>query len=185
MPTSAPDASTRPGAEPSVDVAELQRAVLRGLRRGARFSTSHKEGGTTIHFDGHRFVRADHGEWTGLEHFDSDAALLAFLRRYFDWEITRQAGAAGVDEAAAWRLILARLERPSAGGAASNLLGRWSPAARAAGVLAVVVTVFAVIGTAAWWHEGRSRAEFKPPAAMPAVPKVPALGSAPGRTERP
>jgi hypothetical protein len=88
----------------------LQREILDGLRRGRIFSTAHKEGGTTIRHHGGKFVRADFGESSRVEEFHDEAAFLAFLRRFFDWETSRGAFPGKASELDAWRLILRLLE---------------------------------------------------------------------------
>ena len=102
-------------------VPTLQREILDGLRRGRIFSTAHKEGGTTIRHHGGKFVRADYGESSRVEEFHDEAAFLAFLRRFFDWETSRGAYPGKPSEPEAWRLILRLLEeeRGSAGKAAA------------------------------------------------------------------
>jgi hypothetical protein len=65
-------------------------------------------------------VRADYGESSSVEAFRDEAAFLAFLRRFFDWETSRGAYPGKATEPEAWRLILRLLEeeRGSAGKAA-------------------------------------------------------------------
>jgi hypothetical protein len=92
-------------------VEALQRAILAALRDGARYSTAHKEGGTTIAWQGGRFVRADYGESDKREVFADDAAFLEFLRRYFDYETSRNSHPEKVPELDAWRLMLRLLRR--------------------------------------------------------------------------
>lgn len=65
-------------------------------------------------------MRADYGESSSVEAFRDEAAFLAFLRRFFDWETSRGAYPGKATEPEAWRLILRLLEeeRGSAGKAA-------------------------------------------------------------------
>jgi hypothetical protein len=98
------------------DVPTIQRAVLDAVRAGATPSTAHKEGGTILRWNGRRFERSDYGEWTAHETFTDDAAFLAFLRRFWDWETTRHAAPAKPTETVVWRLILRRTNATGAGG---------------------------------------------------------------------
>lgn len=92
-------------------VEAVQRRVLEALRRGATFSTAHKEGGSVISGRGGRFVRQDYGESDAREAFDDAAAFLAFLRRFYDWETRRGNPGGAPAEPDRWRLV-ARLLRP-------------------------------------------------------------------------
>ena len=91
-------------------VPAIQQEILASLRRGASFSTAHKEGGTNISYLRRRFVRADFGESSRIEEFDDDAAFLAFLRKFYDWETSRGTYSQKVSEYAAWKLILRLLK---------------------------------------------------------------------------
>jgi hypothetical protein len=166
-----PRAVTRDNGPPSNELAATQRAIVAELRAGASFSTAHKEGGTTIRFDGRDYVREDFGESPTVTRHATDAELLAFLRRFFEHEVTREAGP-GVSEAQAWRLIRRRLERPR-GRATAAAFGRLGPGARVAAVLGIVVLVFVAIGGVAWWHEARQRMSAPPRPSIPPAPQLP------------
>ena len=132
-------------AQPS----DIQQEILRRLRAGATFSTAHKEGGTTISWRNGRFLRADHGESTHSESFPDDAAFLAFLRRFFEWE-TRRGSHGEPGEHDRWTLILRLLDRPEnrraggiGGGAGGGRGGAKMPA-----VLAFLIAAVAVCGMA-------------------------------------
>lgn len=94
------------------DVAATQRAIVEAMRRGWTISTTHKEGGTVIRFDGRHFVRADFGESNDRQRFDGEAEFLAFLRRFFDVQTSRHGWPQRVPEAHAWRLIHRQLREP-------------------------------------------------------------------------
>lgn len=64
----------------------IQEDILAALRAGAEFRTAHKEGGTTIRWLHGRFVREDYGEWSERAEYTDEAAFLAFLLRFFEWE---------------------------------------------------------------------------------------------------
>lgn len=94
-------------AEAHLDsVPAVQQAILDGLRQGASFATAHKEGGTRIRWTGRHFQRADYGESNQCETFPDDATFLAFLRRFYDWETSRNVYPDKVPDWVAWKLIL-------------------------------------------------------------------------------
>lgn len=166
------DALTAPNVRDDGAIGATQRAIVAALRSGASFSTVHKEGGTTIRFDGRGHVREDFGESPSLTRLASDEELFAFLRRFYHHEVLRDAGPAGVSEADAWRWIQRRLERPR-GAAAASAFSHLSPGARLAAVLGIVVLVFVAIGSAAWWHDTRQRTATPPRPTIPAAPQLP------------
>lgn len=90
----------------------LQQAILAAMRAGASYTTAHKEGGTTIRWDCGHFVRTDYGESNECRKFPDDAQFLAFLRRFYDWEVSRNTAPDKVSDLDAWRLML-RLLTPS------------------------------------------------------------------------
>lgn len=71
---------------PEPNVVSHQQEILQALRSGAYFRTAHKEGGTTIFWQGGCFVREDYGDWSERHAYTEEAAFLAFLRRFFEWE---------------------------------------------------------------------------------------------------
>lgn len=166
------DAPRPPDTRDDRAIGATQRAIVAALRSGASFSTVHKEGGTTIRFDGRGHVREDFGESPSLTRFASDEELFVFLRRFYHHEVLRDAGPAGVSEADAWRLIQRRLERPR-GAAAASAFSRLSPGARLAAVLGLVMLVFVAIGCAAWWHDTRQRAATPPRPSIAPAPQLP------------
>jgi hypothetical protein len=91
-------------------VATVQQAILAGLRAGATYSTAHKEGGTVIRYSWGHFQRADFGESSDSERFISEAAFLAFLRKFYDWETSRHIYPEKVPELVAWKLMLRLLQ---------------------------------------------------------------------------
>jgi hypothetical protein len=93
-------------------IAAVQRAILDGLRRGGRYSTSHKEGGTTITWRANRFVREDYGDDPAYETWTDEAAFLAALWRFCQWDATRHARDRQRSDLDTWTLIL-RLLRPA------------------------------------------------------------------------
>lgn len=101
------------GAEAHLtDLSAIQQEILNALRKGATFSTAHKEGGTRIGFHSGRFYRQDFGESDVNETFSDDASFLAFLRKFYDWETSRSLAPDKVPVLLAWRLIL-RLLNPA------------------------------------------------------------------------
>lgn len=98
-------------AEADLDsVPAIQKAVLEGLRGGARFGTAHKEGGTRIVWRDGQFLRSDYGDDPKEMRFTDPAEFLDMLRRSWDMEVTRHAEPTPPSELDAWRLILRRLD---------------------------------------------------------------------------
>jgi hypothetical protein len=83
-----------------LDAEAIQQTILAGMRKGATFSTAHKEGGTRLSFTGSHFRRAGYGESEETEIFASDTAFLSYLRKFYGWQTS------GVSEYDAWKLIL-------------------------------------------------------------------------------
>ncbi len=126
------------------EIGDIQQEILRQVRGGATFSTSHKEGGTTISWRNGRFLRADYGESTHSESFPDDRTFLMFLRQFFEWQ-TRRGSHGEPAEHARWVLMLRLLNHPAATGATA-------PEARGAAmrsVLAIFLGVTIVAGVAA------------------------------------
>jgi len=87
-------------------VPAIQRTIVAAMKRGARFSTSHKEGGTTITWNHDRFVRSDYGDYPDHITYTSEAHFLDELRRSYDWETSKNVYPEKVAELVAWKLIL-------------------------------------------------------------------------------
>lgn len=96
---------------PLGSVAAVQQAILAGLKCGGHYATSHKEGGTHIAWQTDRFVRSDHGDNPDHKSYTDEAAFLAMLRQFCNFEVTRHAGREQRSELDTWKLIL-RLLRP-------------------------------------------------------------------------
>lgn len=131
------DAQSYPDA-----VAAVQRAILDGLRRGATFGTSHKEGGTNIYWRNGRFIRNDYGDYPGVREFTDEGEFLKMLRQFCHFEVTRSAGKEPLSELEVWRLIL-RWMRPVAPPPAEPLGGGAGPTQSVAlvGVAALPPTI--------------------------------------------
>lgn len=94
-------------AEAHLDsVPALQQAIVAGMKRGARFSTSHKEGGTNIGWDGQRFVRSDYGDYPDRITYANEAHFMDALRKFYDWETSQNVYPEKDSELVAWRLML-------------------------------------------------------------------------------
>ncbi|MBL8002058.1 MAG: hypothetical protein JNL05_08870 [Flavobacteriales bacterium] len=94
-------------AEAHLDsVPALQQAIIAAMKSGARFSTSHKEGGTHITWTGERFVRTDYGDYPDHITYASEAHFLDALRKFYDGETSANVYPEKVSELVAWRLIL-------------------------------------------------------------------------------
>lgn len=98
-------------AEAGLDSSEaIQHAIVAAMKRGASFSTAHKEGGTDIRWRDGRFVRSDYGESEERQEFASEAKFLTFLRQFYHWETSRNAYPDTVPDTDAWKLILRLLQ---------------------------------------------------------------------------
>ena len=75
------------------------------MKSGAKFFTSHKEGGTHISWQNGRFVRSDYGESDEREEFTDDGEFLKFLRQFYSWETSRNLYPEKASELTAWKLI--------------------------------------------------------------------------------
>jgi hypothetical protein len=84
-------------------VADVQRLILDAMRKGAKFSTVHKEGGSTVSKWGPFFVRVDHGESSGIGMLPTKASFLKFIRNHYDF---------GLPELDSWKLILRMMDSP-------------------------------------------------------------------------
>ncbi len=94
-------------AEAHLDsVPALQQAIVAVMKRGGRFTTSSKEGDTNFRWSGDRFVRTDVGDYPGTVVYASEAEFLDKLRKYFDWDTSRNVYPEKVSELVAWRLVL-------------------------------------------------------------------------------
>jgi hypothetical protein len=93
------------------DIHALQQAIVAALKAGARFATAHKEGGSRIVWTGSRFLREDYGDFPDRIIYADEAAFLAALRRFFDWQVSRDCYPGKPTEVEAWRGILNLLYR--------------------------------------------------------------------------
>jgi hypothetical protein len=99
-------------AEAHLDsVPALQQTIVAAMKQGARFTTSHKEGGTNITWNGKHFVRSDYGDYPDHIAYATEAEFLDALRKFFDGETSRNAYPEKVSELVAWRLVLRLMRR--------------------------------------------------------------------------
>ena len=92
-------------------VPALQATIVAAMKNGARFSTSHKEGGTTITWNGHHFVRSDYGDYPDHITYASESEFLEALRKFHDGEVSRNVYPEKVSELVAWKLLLRLMRR--------------------------------------------------------------------------
>ncbi len=94
-------------AEAHLDsVPALQQTIVAAMKQGARFTTSHKEGGTNITWNGTHFVRSDYGDYPDHITYATEAEFLDALRKFCDWETSKNVYPEKVTELVAWRLML-------------------------------------------------------------------------------
>lgn len=97
-------------AEAHLDsVTAIQQAIVAGMKRGASFGTSHKEGGTRIFWRTDRFIRSDYGDYPDQKELKDEAEFLRLLRQFCHWDVSRNAGQHTLSEFDAWKLILRRM----------------------------------------------------------------------------
>lgn len=100
-------------AEKELDsVAAIQQTIIAAIKRGARYSDSHKEGGTHIGWKVDRYIRSDYGDDPNLQHFTDDQAFLKMLYQFCHWNATRNATSNQLSELDTWRLILRQMRHP-------------------------------------------------------------------------
>ncbi|MBK9289182.1 MAG: hypothetical protein IPN38_16250 [Flavobacteriales bacterium] len=87
-------------------VTTIQQTIVAAMKAGGRFSTSHKEGGTNISWNGEHFVRSDYGDYPDHRTFATEAEFLQALRLFYDWETSANAYPEKVSDLVAWKLIL-------------------------------------------------------------------------------
>lgn len=92
-------------------VEAIQREVVARIKRGGRYSTSHKEGGTNIVWRGGAFVRSDYGDYPDHVTYKDEPEFLAKLRMFLQWEVARNSEGQKISEFEAWKLILRRMSR--------------------------------------------------------------------------
>jgi hypothetical protein len=98
-------------AEAQLDsVPAIQQAIVAGLMRGGTFATSHKEGGTNIFWRDGKFIRSDYGEYPDHKTFSDEAEFLKMLRRFCQFDVTRNSGTKPLPEFDEWKLILRRMQ---------------------------------------------------------------------------
>jgi hypothetical protein len=107
--TLAEEARLAAHVEDQAPVLAARQAVLDAIRGGMRCGTADKEGQTTFYFDGRSFVREHTGDWNERQKFASGEELLADLRKFYHWEITRDTYPHSPPEADAWTLIQSKL----------------------------------------------------------------------------
>jgi hypothetical protein len=90
-------------------VPAIQQAIVAGMKRGATFSTAHKEGGTILKWSDGGFISSDYGEYTDLKKFADETEFLKFLRQFYDSETSRAVYPDKVPEIDAWKVILRKL----------------------------------------------------------------------------
>ncbi len=101
----------KPDAPETEAILALQRSIVTAMRSGASFATAHKEGGTRIAWTGRHFLREDYGDFPDRITYADEAEFMTSLRRFFDWEVSRDVWPAKPSEIEAWQGILKLLRR--------------------------------------------------------------------------
>lgn len=93
-------------AEAHLDsVPALQQTIIAAMKQGARFTTSHKEGGTNITWNGTHFHRSDYGDYPDHITYATEVDFLEALRKFYDGETSKNVCPEKVTELVAWRLM--------------------------------------------------------------------------------
>lgn len=95
-----------PTAADRATIAAVQREILAAMRTGRTLSQAHKEGGTTISWEGDRFVIAEYGSWSSRREFTDESEFLDALWKRYDWMTSPGRGGQRRTELEAWRFIL-------------------------------------------------------------------------------
>lgn len=108
-------------AERHLDTVEaVKRAIVDGVKRGGKYGTSHKEGGTNIFFQDGKFNCSDYGDNPDHKQYTDDAEFLKMLWNFSRFDVNRSAGKRELPELEVWKLILRRMSPPPMGPASSR-----------------------------------------------------------------
>ena len=110
---------THPGADRET-IAAVQRQILASMRAGRKLSHAHKEGGTTIGWEGDRFVVEDYGDCPLRREFTDEESFLAALWNRHEWMTSPGRGTERKSPLGAWQSILGELARERAGASTSG-----------------------------------------------------------------
>ncbi len=125
-------------------LAAVQSAIIERLKRGGRFSTSHKEGGSHFLWQSGRFLRSDYGDFPGERSFTDDREFLNALWRTCQHDVTRAADGSKLTELEGWQRILQRIENGTSSASAVRYMSSIK------GGLALVLLLLIGAGMAAW-----------------------------------
>jgi len=90
-------------------VPAIQQTIVAVMKRGATFSTAHKEGGTILKWSDGCFIRSDYGDDPDFKKFADETEFLKSLRLFYDSEISRASYPDKVPDIDAWKLILRKM----------------------------------------------------------------------------
>jgi ketosteroid isomerase-like protein len=88
----------------------IQQVIVSSMKRGAFFSTSHKEGGSRIVWHTDHFIRTDIGDNPDVKRFAFESDFLDMLYRFYHTDAT--CSSTQLPELIIWRLILRQLRFP-------------------------------------------------------------------------
>jgi hypothetical protein len=104
------EAKSQPAEDPAA-IRELQNLVVEALRAGKTYRSAHHEGGTILSFDGTYFVQEEYGEEPSLTKYATGEQMLAFLRRFFDWDACKESFPHRPPELEIWKYIVGQFSR--------------------------------------------------------------------------
>ncbi len=125
------------------DTQTLRQEVLDRFRAGATIETTHKEGGSRIHFDNGRFVHEQYGDFESRREFTDEVQFLDHLWGIRDWNMPDRHGAPPRTDHEAWQAIVERLVT----GCSSRRLLQPSTSARS-------------LAARTWFRQSRLKARF-------------------------
>ncbi|MFO0857773.1 MAG: hypothetical protein U0640_10500 [Phycisphaerales bacterium] len=96
--------------ESNLDSVEaIQQEIVAKIKKGGRYTSSHKEGGSNIRWRGGKFVRDDYGDYPDHIEYKDEADFLAKLKMFLHWDVARNYEGQKISDLDAWRLMLRRL----------------------------------------------------------------------------
>lgn len=89
-----------------VTVTDVQHEILARARQGAKFRTAHKEGGTTIGWNGNRFISSTYGDYPSSQDFANDEEFLTYVQQFFHMQTATNTYPERPSEFDEWKLLL-------------------------------------------------------------------------------
>ena len=104
------DAKQAAIVEDPAEIAAAQKAVLDEFRAGKEFFSANKEGAVWIRMEDGVLARRSIGEDESVTYYPTEPEMIAFVRKYFDWDARRDTLPHKPPEAEIWKFIGAQLK---------------------------------------------------------------------------